>query len=73
MDNVIGLDGKPKKPNPTPTCHMRLCLIASDESRSVKSLQYFFNISENLPGPHPISITFLFNKTYCKNRYITYE
>tara|TARA_R110002020_G_scaffold40728_1_gene120284 strand:- start:297 stop:626 length:330 start_codon:yes stop_codon:yes gene_type:complete len=40
MDNVIGLDGKPKKPNPTPTCHMRLCLIASDDI-DIKNIQTF--------------------------------
>ena len=40
MNNVIGLDGKPKKPNPTPTCHMRLCLIASDDI-DIKNIQTF--------------------------------
>ena len=29
MSNVLGLDGKPKKPTPD-KCHMRLCLVGTD-------------------------------------------
>ena len=39
MNNVLGLDGKPKKPTPD-KCHMRLCLVGTDDV-DIKNVQTF--------------------------------
>ena len=39
MNNVLGLDGKPKKPTPD-KCNMRLCLVGTDDI-DIKNVQTF--------------------------------